>query len=45
MAHLALHSPSYVWCPADRVAEAGPIPAHYPLTPLARGNQEICRSG
>jgi hypothetical protein len=25
------------WCPADRAAEDGPIPAHYPLTPLARG--------
>lgn len=25
------------WCPAGRAAEDGPIPAHYPLTPLARG--------
>lgn len=24
-------------CPADRDAEDGPIPARYPLTPLARG--------
>jgi hypothetical protein len=25
------------WCPADRAAEDGPIPARYPLAPLARG--------
>src|ERR1700727_1579159 len=25
------------WCPADRAAEDGPIPAHYPLKLLALG--------
>jgi Circularly permutated YpsA SLOG family len=25
------------WCPADRAAEDGPIPARYPVTPLLRG--------
>jgi len=25
------------WCPADRCAEDGPIPARYPLNSLARG--------
>src|ERR1035438_8624445 len=25
------------WCPGDRAAEDGPIPARYLLTPLARG--------
>jgi hypothetical protein len=25
------------WCPADREAEDGAIPARYPVTPLARG--------
>jgi Circularly permutated YpsA SLOG family len=25
------------WCPANRAAEDGPIPARYPLIPLARG--------
>src|ERR1700734_1495414 len=25
------------WCPADRAAEDGRIPARYPLTPMARG--------
>lgn len=25
------------WCPSDRAAEDGPIPARYPLTPMARG--------
>lgn len=36
-AALAAGFPCGGWCPADRAAEDGPIPARYPLTPLARG--------
>jgi hypothetical protein len=36
-AALAAPFPCGGWCPADRRAEDGLIPAHYPLTPLARG--------
>src|SRR5450631_4232468 len=36
-AALAAGFPCGGWCPAERVAEDGPIPARYPLTPLARG--------
>jgi hypothetical protein len=36
-AALAAEFPCGGWCPADRHAEEGPIPARYPLTPLARG--------
>ena len=35
-AALAAGFPCGGWCPADRAAEDGPIPARYPLTPLAR---------
>ncbi|HSV13247.1 MAG TPA: putative molybdenum carrier protein, partial [Tepidisphaeraceae bacterium] len=31
---LALHIPCGGWCPSDRAAEDGTIPAKYPLTPL-----------
>ena len=36
-AALAAEFPCGGWCPADRSAEDGPIPARYPLIPLARG--------
>ena len=36
-AALAAEFPCGGWCPADSAAEDGPIPARYPLTPLARG--------
>src|ERR1700681_2099300 len=36
-AALAARFPCGGWCPADRAAEDGLIPAQYPLTPLARG--------
>src|ERR1017187_10318710 len=36
-AALAAGFPCGGWCPADCAAEDGPIPARYPLTPLARG--------
>jgi hypothetical protein len=36
-AALATGFPCGGWCPADRAAEDGPIPARYPLTPVARG--------
>jgi hypothetical protein len=36
-AALEVHFPCAGRCPADRAVEDGPIPAHYPLTPLARG--------
>jgi hypothetical protein len=36
-AALAAEFPCGGWFPADRSAEDGPIPARYPLTPLARG--------
>jgi hypothetical protein len=36
-AALAAEFPCGGWCPADRAAEDGPIPARYPLTPVARG--------
>src|ERR1039457_7563648 len=36
-AALAAGFPCGGWCPADRAAEDRPIPARYPLTPLARG--------
>lgn len=35
-AALAARFPCGGWCPADRAAEDGPIPAVYPLSPLAR---------
>ena len=36
-AALAAGFPCGGWCPADRAAEDGTIPARYPLTPLACG--------
>jgi hypothetical protein len=36
-AALAAGFPCGGWCPADRCAEDGPIPARYPLNSLARG--------
>jgi len=36
-AALAAKFPCGGWCPADRAAEDGTIPAVYPHTPLARG--------
>lgn len=36
-AALAAGFPCGGWCPADRAAEDGPIPARYPLTPMTRG--------
>ena len=36
-AALAAEFPCGGWCPADRAAEDGPIPARSPLTPMARG--------
>jgi hypothetical protein len=36
-AALGARFPCGGWCPADRAAEDGPIPARHPLTPLARG--------
>src|ERR1700680_2693414 len=36
-AALAVGFPCGGWCPANRSAEDRPIPARYPLTPLAHG--------
>jgi hypothetical protein len=36
-AALEARFPAGGWCPADRAAEDGPIPACYPLWPLPRG--------
>ena len=43
-AALTAEFPCGGWCPADRAAEYGPIPARYPLTPVARrGHRERTR--
>jgi hypothetical protein len=39
-AALAADFPAGGWCPADRSAEDGPIPARYPVTPLERGGYQ-----
>jgi Circularly permutated YpsA SLOG family len=36
-AALAMDFPAGGWCPADRSAEDGPIPARYPVVPLKEG--------
>lgn len=36
-AAMAVGFPVGGWCPSDRASESGPIPARYPLQPLARG--------
>jgi hypothetical protein len=36
-AALDVHFPCGGWCPAERIAEDGAVPARYPLTPLPNG--------
>ncbi|HEY6455752.1 MAG TPA: putative molybdenum carrier protein [Steroidobacteraceae bacterium] len=39
---MAVSFPCAGWCPTDRAAEDGPIPARYPLISMSRGGYSAC---